>query len=403
MFLKILKMILYFFVIFAKPAYADNFDSTVDTASNQYFQTIAFSVDGYPDIKDILYQKADFRAESTGTILSSNIDAFTDFDNTRRIPMVADQVDAPPGTQVDIVYLYRNNTGHSVEISQIDWTVSRNVKESGDLTEILEVEGVREENLLYKYSNQRLVKSGLHKEYVGMGVIANGQEGTYILDNVKVKNPLRIDNVRASLNNTGGVDVQVYLQNSSNEYLNNIQFTYGDHKETFNIPAFEEYVLRFSISEIPTELGSFNIYNPNIKQVCAVYGSPYYTYTQSDSISVFAYRGLDIVPGASVQPQRDSFCIKRIPYTMISEPMVLMQNNETNNIEGIETTDTNIVVDGVGDILGAFDMVLPRTGKGICGLVILLVVDVLLWYSVYILRRNYESKNTNSRIRTKGK
>jgi hypothetical protein len=55
------------------------------------------------------------------------------------------------------------------------------------------------------------------------------------------------------------------------------------------------------------------------------------------------------------------------------------------------------------EVLGISDKVLPKTGKRAYGLVVLLVVDVLLWYSVYILRRNYESKNTNSRVRTKSK
>ncbi|KKQ10981.1 MAG: hypothetical protein US23_C0015G0007 [candidate division WS6 bacterium GW2011_GWE1_36_69] len=90
MFLKILKMILYFFVIFAKPVYADNFDGTGDTSSNQYFQTIAFTVSDYPHISNILYEQSNFIAESTQSVLNSPLESFTDFDNTRRIPMVAD-------------------------------------------------------------------------------------------------------------------------------------------------------------------------------------------------------------------------------------------------------------------------------------------------------------------------
>ena len=402
MFRKILKMILYFFIIFATPVYADNFDGTGDTSGNQYFQTIAFGVNGYPEIEDISYNKADFLAENTESILNANSESFTDFDNTRRIPMVADHIDAPPGTQVDVVYLYRNSTGHSVNISKIDWVLSRNIKENGDLTQILDIPEFAEGTLGFKYSAQNLIKSGIYREYTGPENISNGGSGAYSLDSVSIKNPLSIDDIQAIPNQSGGVDFKIYIQNTSNEYLNNLKFTYGPFEETFNLSANQEYILEFSISEVSEELGRFEIYNPNVKQVCAIYGSPYYTYTSTDAIPVYAYRDDGgIVPGASVQPARESFCIKRIPYTMISEPMILNQVNET---ETKSVGNENIVSnEEVREVLGTTDMILPKTGKGLWPLVGLLVVDVLLWYSWYILRRNYEGKNTNSRVCTKSK
>jgi len=397
MLLKILKMILYFFVIFAKPVYADNFDSTVDTSSNQYFQTIAFTTLGYPSIKDILYQKADFVAEGTASTLSNNIGGFTDFDYTRRIPMVADYVNVPPGTLIDVVYLYKNSTGHSVDISKVVWVLSRNNKTNGDLTELLNVSGYSEGNLNYKYSGQNLTKSGIYKEYTGKGMIPNGGSGAYILESVTVKNPLNIDSVKAVANTEGGVDFEIYVQNNSNEYLNNLKLTYSGHEETFNLGAGEEHLVTFSTLSVPSVLGTFSIYNPNIKQVCAVYGSPYYTYNLTDAIPVLSYRGTNVVPGAMVQPIRDSFCIKRIPYTMISEPMVLsVVEEKPETVEEVLGITDNLIESNNENIL-------PKTGSMDWTLVGLLVVDGLLWYSVYILRRNHESKNTNSGICTKSK
>jgi|GEM_PF-1992801 len=394
-------MILYFFIIFATPVYADNFDGTGDTSSNQYFQTIALGVKGYPDIQNIQYQKADFLAEDTTSIMSSSLESFTDFDNTRRIPMVADHIAAPPGTQVDVVYLYRNSTGHSVNISKIDWVLSRNIKENGNLAQVLDIPESVDGTFGFKYSSLNLIKSGIYREYSGPGNIQNGMTGAYSLDRVSVSNPLSIDDIQALPNESGGVDFKIYIQNTSNEYLNNLEFKYGSFTTTFNIPANQEYIVQFSISQSPDELGTFSIYNPNIKQVCAIYGSPYYTYTQTDAIPVFAYRNGNIVPGASVQPERESFCIKRIPYTMISQPMVLNQIDQTETKRAeVENTISN---EENGDVLGTSDIVLPKTGKRAWGLVGLLVVDVLLWYSWYILRRNYEGKDTNSRIRTKSK
>ncbi|MBU1120164.1 hypothetical protein KKA50_03150 [Patescibacteria group bacterium] len=256
MFLKILKMILYFFVIFAKPVYADNFDSTGDTSSNQYFQTIAFTVSDYPHISNILYEQSNFLAESTQSVLNSPLESFTDFDNTRRIPMVADHIDAPPGTQVDIVYLYKNSTGHSVNISKIDWVLSRNVQENGNLTKVLDIDGYTQGNLAYKYSSQNLMKSGIYREYPGIGDIGNGVVGAYLLDSVEVKNPLNIDDTKVILSSEGGVDFEIYIQNNSNEYLNNLKFTYGPHEEIFNLPAQEEHVIKFSTLDIQEELGT---------------------------------------------------------------------------------------------------------------------------------------------------
>ncbi len=384
MFLKILKMILYFFIIFAKPVYADDFDSTKDVVSNQYYNTIAFTTDGYPTIQNILYEKSDFVSENTNSVISSGIGSLTDFGYTRRIPSVADHVNAPPGTQVDIVYLYRNGTSHNVNISKIDLVLSRNDKNMGDLAQILDISRIKEGSLLYLYSGLNITKSGLYKEYPGIGEIQNSDQGGQILESVRVKNPLSIDDVKAVKNSSGDVDVEIYIQNNSNEYLNNLKFTYGSHEEIFNLPAYEEHIVKFTIQNPSDDLGTFSIYNPNTKEICAINGSAYYNYFSTDAISVFSYRGEDIVPGATVQPIQESFCIKRIPYTMISNQIVLSKTIEE------------------GDILGISDeKILPKTGKFNWIFVILLVVDGLLWYSVYILRRNYESKNINTRICTK--
>ncbi|HAM96811.1 TPA: hypothetical protein DCP76_03380 [Patescibacteria group bacterium] len=78
-----------------------------------------------------------------------------------------------------------------------------------------------------------------------------------------------------------------------------------------------------------------------------------------------------------------------------------------NEIEQTETKniDSNIEEEENGDVLGisATGNILPKTGEVDWLFLGLLVVDMLLWYSVYILRRNYEGKNTNSRVCAKSK
>jgi hypothetical protein len=99
------------------------------------------------------------------------------------------------------------------------------------------------------------------------------------------------------------------------------------------------------------------------------------------------------VPGAVVQPARESICIKRIAYTMLYD----------NWIEDSSAEDTEAVLGIEADTITEEkqSMVLPKTGKQNLVVYILLVVDVVLWYSLNILRRKYESKNVDSRLRTK--
>ena len=150
---KILKMISYFFIIFATPVYADSFDVSKDTNANQYYQAVALGTDGYPEIEDVQYLRSDFMGGNTSRILSTGISGYTDFEYTRRIPMVADQVYGPPGTIVDLVYLFKNNTGHTLDISKVNLVLSRNNKQLGDLSEVLNISDPQEGDLFYKYSN----------------------------------------------------------------------------------------------------------------------------------------------------------------------------------------------------------------------------------------------------------
>ena len=385
---KVLKMILYFFIIFATPVYADSFDVSKDASTNQYYQAVAFGTEGYPEIEDVQYIRSDFMAESTSGILSTGISGYTDFDFTRRIPNVADRAYGPPGTLVDLIYLFRNNTGHDVNISKVNLILSRNNPKLGNLTDVLNISDFNTTDILYKYSNQNMVKSGISKEYIGVGEVSNGVEGGYILESASIKDPLIVEEAEYIKNEDDSVDIHVYIRNTSNEYLNSLVFKYASHEEKFDLGAGDEHIVKFSLTSMPEVLESFSIYNPNIKEVCAVYGNPYYTYNDTNAISILAYREDGVVPGAFVQPARESFCIKRIAYTM-------SYNIWTEEFSEMENEESVL---GLTDENTEEKKVLPKTGKVTWVIVILLVVDAVLWYSWYI----YDSKNTNSGLRTKG-
>ena len=386
-------MILYFFIIFATPAYADSLDVSKDASTNLYYHTVALGSESYPEIDDIQYIRSEFMAENTSGILSTGISGYTDFDFTRRIPMVADRIYGPPGTLVDIIYLFKNGTGHSVNISKVDLILSRNNKESGNITEVLNISDFTEGNLLYKYSHQNLMKSGIYKEYAGLKNIPTDTENGYVLETVSINNPLEVEQAKFLRNSDKGIDITIYIRNTSNEYLNNLVFKYLSHEEKFDLGVGEEHIVKFSLLNPKDELGNFSIYNPNIKEVCAVYGSPFYTYTDTNAVGILAVREDAIVPGAVVQPARESICIKRIAYTMLYD----------NWIEDSSAEDTEAVLGIEADTITEEkqSMVLPKTGKQNLVVYILLVVDVVLWYSLNILRRKYESKNVDSRLRTK--
>ena len=394
MFVKILKMILYFFIIFAKPVYAEDFTVTHDSVDNKYLQTIAFTTQGYPQIENITYANSDFTAEDTNSLLhSQNVDAYMELSFPRRIYSVADKVYGPPGTQVDIDYIFSNAEDHPVYISKVYIPLSRNILANGDITKLLFVNDYTERNLSYTFSSLNLLRTGKYKEYSLERNFAPGEKGSFRLASFKIKNPINIDDIETKATGDGKVELKIYLQNNSDEYLNNLKLTYEENEEVFDLKALQEKLITFSLNTSESG-GKIAISNPNVKEECTTMGSKYYTSTQSDAVPILAERDGVIIPGLSVQPAQESFCIKRTPYTMYSNVI---------DFKEVDAATKTTEEDNSGEVLGIEDSIktLPKTGKYPWGLTALLVVDVVLWYSFIILRRNYESKNINTRVCTK--
>ncbi len=363
--------------------------STYADSTPELYHTVALGVEGYPDIQDISYKRSEFLGEDTNMLLASPIEYFVDFDIMRRIPMVADRVYAPPGTIIDLIYIY---SGQNVDISNIYFNLSRNAKENGNISEVLNVSDLVEGDIRYMYGGLNLMRSGIYKEYT---ISLTNSSDAFVLDKLEIKNPISVESVDIFENDEGGLDFNIYIQNNSNEYLNNIVFKYLEHEEIFDLPAIQEHIVSFSLLNLSGELGSFSIYNPNVKEVCVVLGNGYYNTNESNAVSVLAQNHGVIVPGAYVQPRVESTCVKRIPYTMTYSELAISSNI-------LEIVDEKSVMEDAesGDVLGTIDtsqIVLPKTAKYSYLTICLLVVDVLLWYSWSI----YESKYDNSRLCTK--
>ena len=367
--------------------------SSVYAGSGELYHTVALGTEGYPEIEGISYKSSDFLGEDTNMLLTSPIGYFVDFDIMRRIPMVADRVYAPPGTIVDLIYIY---SGQGVNISDIYFNLSKNIKEQGNLVEVLNIQDTSEGNIQYQYGGLNLTRSGIYKEYA---INLTNASDAFVLDKLEVKNPLSVESVDIFENEEGGLDFKIYIQNNSGEYLNNIVFKYLEHEETFSIPALQEHVVSFSLIYPSEELGSFSIYNPNVKEECAVLGTGYYNINESNAVSVLAKNNGEIIPGAYIQPSVESICVRRIPYTMTYSELNISPSVPIDEEVNVERGAN--VEEASGEVLGITDTsqrVLPNTRKYSYLPICLLVVDVLLWYSWSI----YESKYNNSRLCAKG-
>lgn len=397
-------MFLLFFLFFSfakSPVYADDFVG--DNVHNQYFQTTSFNTENFPlnctEFNCMSYDENIVLGENTTTYLETQtILNLTDFGNMRRIPRVADRVEGPPGTVVDIIYYYLNSTGHHVNISKIAVPFSKNDINQGNLLSLVSFsEKEPAQNTVSTiFNNANLIREGYQKEYEGTGLVLSGEMGTYKIDEMTIKDPIVVDHL--DIEEVGeDLKVKSWIQNNSSEYLNNIEYKHGEYSNTFDIPPLQEIVLSYSVKrnevENSLDLGYYQITNQNTKTECAIQGTNYYNWTQVNAVSVLAFRdGEGWINGAYVQPAQDSFCITRIPYTKYS-PHILLEKGKEEIL-----TISNQEVLGVSENLKE----LPQTSrKSEIEILCFLVVDVVLWYSFIILRRKYESKNTDTRICSK--
>lgn len=399
-----------FLFLSATPTFADDFVG--DNVNNQYFQTISFNVEEFPgncsEAECIEYKESSVLGEVTTNFLDhQTLSSLTDFAGMRRIPMVADRVVAPPGTRIDILYYYLNSTNHHVNISQIAIPFSRNDLNQGNLANLVSFPNGNPipKSITTLFNGNNLVRDGNMKDYAGTGLVLSGETGTYKIDEMIVKDPLNVDHFTIS-ENGGFLDLKVWIDNNSSEYLNGITYEHNTYLSTFNILPFEEVILSYSIenqwqNELVLDLGFYKIFNPNIKTECAVQGTNYYSWTQVNAVSVMAYReDGGWINGAYIQPTQDSFCVTRTPYTVYSPRIVFERENVEEEKVLVKNDDPE---EFEGEILGISNELkeLPKTGKGRVALLVFLVVDLFLWYAFLKVRRNYEDYNKSTRICTK--
>lgn len=417
--MKYFFLSVFFVVFFCTPAFADGFSDSGDSSQSNFYNTISYVIDRgeLPMITEgensLSYEQGSIYGKEF-PLIGNEVFSIFFYNGYWRENGVNEgtYVSAPPGGTVKVVYQYWNNAGHQVDIPEIILAYSRNnldpsyFKYFADFTfgEPLSTA------LPIYFGGTSYLRSGILRLYNGVGVIGNGEYGFKILDEVKLRQPIHIKSIDTE-EFEDGVKISVRVKNESNDELNNLVIKQGDCSEDFSLTQFEEKELTCILQKeleagVETDLGFIQIQNNATVRRCSVVGSNFSPTFEPNSISTFSFRDDGgWVNGASIGPSQESFCIERIPYTLSSSKIVFTkrEGNEQNEISEVETPTIE-----ESQVLGSntAEFELPKTGffawNILLGSVVLLVLDVFLWYSV-LRKRKYEESNIFAKLCTKSR
>lgn len=415
---KILPFFLFFF-FFTAPVLADGFTVSGDVSQNNFYSTISYTLDDVlpekivTDTGVVTYNPSDIFASSTNALLHTDVSQLFQDSIRRRINSNGTYIALPPGSTVDVIYHYWNNSTHPIDIEEIKIAYTRgHISFIGYLTEFgsFNSEEYILNPVILNYFGKSFSRKGVFRKYPGLRDISSESKGSLVVDSFRIKLPLEISNpVAERIEN--GVKVTVLIKNVTNGVLNNVSFEHGDFKDVFTLQPNQEKGLEYILfgDFYDGNLGSFVLKDGNISRKCTVLGNNWYDNFSPESISVFSKRSDGgWVSGGSMGPSQESFCMQRNPYTFTS-----------NNIETEKIGNEVVIADEQAEpvtqqlidedsVLGVESTIvqLPNTGLVdstiLASGVMLLVVDVFLWYSV-LRRDKYESKYLLTKLCTKSR
>ncbi len=424
-----MKKILPFFLLFCfvSPIWADEFNfGSSDNVGNRFFQTISYGLDAshfvshgdeeYSRYKNIEYSKNNLQGQKLEDGLSRDIDFYTESETGHRVGNVDGAfAGVPPEAVINVLYHYKNSTGHDVHIGRIVLAYSQKDTVGREIIDkFLDRElGVEYTDLPFQvvYSGVWRPRGGVLDVYNGIGTVGYGERGVKVIERIKVRNPIEILSSQA-LKKEGGVQMRVKVRNNGYEDLDDLILSHWTYQETFDLASGAEHELSYFVewdSNQGVDFGNFRIRNNNVVERCSVEGVNWSGQFSMEGISVFGIRrGDGWSAGLVFGPAQYGFCIRRVPYTMVSERVLLEDGmvEEDTVINGDDVAEEGSDVVVREEILGVSskDFILPKTSKGseyiLLGGLLLLVVDVFLWYSV--IRKRYERKNILTKICSKG-
>ena len=335
-----------------------------------------------------------------------DLDTLVNTDGHRRIKGEADSLVVVPGDMVDLLYFYKSI--EDILLEKVRFSASRNTPSLGNFSNLLNIGNLSSEIINTKWGSVDLYKEGFGKEYILNKNILAGEKGKLILGTYEVVKPIQIVSWRLIPNpEMQEINVNVVVKNVTEEYLHSVKYEHCGYLLVKDFLPKEEYTYSYEIDKVledgeDFELDSIYISDPNTKTECSVYGSRYYQYFLSDAVPVYSYFEGGWFSGAYVQPEGESFCIQRLPYSYVSEGIEYIYPEAVDNSVDKEAMPMEESVLGIQQKVLNKIKELPKTyisnGKTI---LLLLVVDIYLWYSFLKKRRNYENKNKDTRICSK--
>lgn len=380
-----LKVFVSFSIIFLCINYvsADSFFSNDgDITYNRYYDTLGYGIGELlesskcPNCVEYDISKI-YGTKSSEIVGNISIYDVTDEDwryGLVRLRNIYDRVSLPPYSAVDFIYWSDNRAGDNVNISSLKVLLSRENLVNGDLRNILYIDGEYESTPI-KYIIYNYPRNGITKTYPGLGAIGSsvGILNGMVLDRVYVKPGLQFVRWEAQ-ENEDVVLLRVFVKNISNSVLKNILFNHGEYSLERDFESQEEYMYEYVLEADMNSLMYASVYDPNEVGVCVVMGEHMESNFVGESVIVAGvreYNGEYIsYTGSRVKSMLESFCITRIPYTLYSGEIKLV---EENVLEEVVQKDFE-------EVLGIKK--LPQTGINMSSF---LVVFPLLWY--YLFRR----------------
>jgi hypothetical protein len=313
---KFLFISLFFIILIPTRIYA---------LEEKFYSTVSFSIDEVEDNSIKRYRTPyKIRGEYTNDILfNTSIDDLTTNELETRIYNRYERATVRPLSTVDIGYYWYNNTDEELDIDRIRIPMSRQIVERGSLTEIFEDIGFGEEITC----TDSLCKGGKYLEVDGVGLISSQSKGAIVIATGTVKLPIEITDYDIEYISQYTSKITFNVRSNVEQYQDDVLINYsGSLDIRLNFKSYEEFTVtvfkQCNLENTEINCGPMRIKNPNMKMICAVYGSPWSGYNNPDSISVFNKIGDSWIPGSKVQPDVESFCITRLPYIYTTDDMI---------------------------------------------------------------------------------
>lgn len=339
-------LFLFIFLLMSTPVSADGFDLIYNASFNHYRQTTGISYSSIPLSKGgsepgLSYDVSLVEGVKTDDVWGNyTLESLTENSYWQRRRDLLSKVSGPPGTQVDLLYYYLNDTRpeHSIEVNRILLPFSRGDSSLGNWMNVITGNsGALYRDISISWEQSVLSRKGIMKEYVGPGQMDNGMGGSSIMDSFVIKDPINIEKIEM-LEEGQGINGRIVLRNLKGEDLENIEISHGGFNSFFTIPAMETVEIQYAL-ESEEWSSMLTVSNPNSDKECILYGNSLTDWTTTDAITALAFReDGGWVNGSYLKPGGEDFCITQIPYS-VNIPLTKPQFEELEDEIGEETEE----------------------------------------------------------------